>query len=86
MAIFNRKKKPEEATDVAEQREPTIEEQMMRRQSAPQPNARGYLREQMAAQNMQGGIKDGFKALEERIGTKQIQEANLTLQRYKEAT
>ena len=84
MAIFNRKKKPEEATDVAEQREPTIEEQMMRRQSAPQPNARGYLREQMAAQNMQGGIKDGFKALEERIGTKQIQEANLTLQRYKE--
>ena len=72
---------------------PSPEEQMMRRQSAPRPTAeseaqRLYQAQQMQmmmGQGMNGfGVMDGFKALAQVIGKKQIQEANLTLQKYKE--
>ena len=57
-----------------------IEQQMMRRQSAPQPTARDELMK-MAPTN---GAMDGFKALAQVIGSKQVQEARHTLQKYKE--
>ena len=57
-----------------------IEQQMMRRQSAPQPTARDELMK-MAPTN---GAMDGFKALAQVIGREQVQRARLTLQKYKE--
>lgn len=67
MAIFNRRNKNEE--------------QMARRQSAPQPTA-----EEEAAKMgaMSGGAVDGFRVLSQVIGREQIHAANLTLQKYKE--
>ena len=102
MGIFNRKKQAEEATmQQATPKAPqdsggqpvSIEEQMMRRQSAPRPTAQS---EAMKLYQMQGqammqgqgmnesGAIDGFKALAQVIGKEQIQKANLTLQKYKE--
>ena len=66
MAIFKRKDKNEE--------------QMARRQSAPQPTPE----EEAAKIQPQGGVIDGFKALSQVIGREQVQGANLTLQKYKE--
>lgn len=66
MAIFKRKDKNEE--------------QMARRQSAPQPTPE----EEAAKIQPQGGVIDGFKALAQVIGREQVQGANLTLQKYKE--
>ena len=72
---------------------PSPEEQMMRRQSAPRPTAQSEVQRlyQMQEQKMmqgQGmmpsGAMDGFKALTQVIGKKQIQEANAILQKYKE--
>ena len=72
---------------------PSPEEQMMRRQSAPRPTAESEAQKLYGAQQMQmmmgqgmmpSGAMDGFKALKQVIGKKQIQEANLTLQKYKE--
>ena len=70
------------------------EEQLMRRQSAPHPTleseAAKFYQAQMQQRMMQGqgmnpmGAMDGFKALAQVIGKKQIQEANHTLQKYKE--
>ena len=64
----------------------SLQEQMARRQSAPQPTAQQELQRM---QMLQGGAKpaaamDGFKALAQVIGREQIHEARLTLQRYKE--
>lgn len=67
MAIFNRRNKNEE--------------QMARRQSAPQPDA-GEEAANMGA--MSGDAVDGFKVLSQVIGREQIHAANLTLQKYKE--
>ena len=67
-----------------------LEEQMMRRQSAPQPTARDeaerLYQAQMASpmQGGQNGTLDGFKALAQVIGKEQVQNARLTLQKYKE--
>ena len=62
-----------------------FEEQMTRRQSAPRPTAQSQLQQmQMASPMAQAGAIDGFKALAQVIGTKQIQEAQQTLQKYKE--
>lgn len=90
MAIFDRKKKDKEP----EQRQPTNEEQMLRRQSAPQPTAEDeaqkMLQQRQQAMMMQGqgigsnGAIDGFRALNQPIGREAIQKANLTLQKYKE--
>ena len=67
MAIFNRRNKNEE--------------QMARRQSAPQPDA-GEEAANMGA--MSGDAVDGFRVLSQVIGREQIHAANLTLQKYKE--
>ena len=94
MALFDRKKKQNaneeesahgEITPVEKQNEqPTNEEQMMRRQSAPKPTAMDYLRQMMQKRQVQGGATDGFQALQQVIGKEQIAEANVTLQKYKE--
>ena len=63
-----------------------FEEQMARRQSAPQPTAQDEakrLYQAQAAAN-QNGAMDGFKALAQVIGREQVQNARLTLQKYKE--
>ena len=97
MAIFDRKKKnkepPEAPQAEATQSQPTNEEQMMRRQSAPHPTIQDEARRiymQQQEQMMQGqgmnamGAMDGFKALAQVVGREQVQKANLTLQKYKE--
>ena len=65
------------------QKQPTNEEQMLLRQSAPKPTA-----EQEAMKLMQGktpdGSIDGFKALAQVIGKEQVQNAYQTLLKYKE--
>ena len=65
--------------------EPSIEEQMMRRQSAPRPTAMDELMRMRDAQaGASGGATDGFKALAQVIGREQVQAANQTMQKYKE--
>ena len=77
MALFNRKKN--EAT------QPTNEEQMNRRQSAPRPTVEDEMAKiAYGRQQMPQGVTNGFNALAQVIGTKQIEEANKTLQKYKE--
>ena len=61
-----------------------VEAQMARRQSAPRPTAQSELQKMLHAQPQQGGAIDGFKALAQVIGKEQIQQAQLTLQKYKE--
>ena len=99
MALFNRKKPQEntepeaEAQQAQQSKAPSMEEQMMRRQSAPRPTAESEaqrLMQQRQAQMMQGqgmnanGAMNGFQALAQVIGKEQVHEANLTLQRYKQ--
>ena len=99
MALFNRKKPQEntepeaEAQQTQQSQAPSMEEQMMRRQSAPRPTAESEaqrLMQQRQAQMMQGqgmnanGAMNGFQALSQVIGKEQVREANLTLQRYKQ--
>ena len=78
MALFNRKNKEEEA-----QKQPTNEEQMLLRQSAPKPTA-----EEEAMKLMQGRAPDGsingLRALAQVIGREQVQKAYQTLLKYKE--
>ena len=71
--------------------QPSNEEQMMRRQSAPRPTeeseARRLYQEQMKKAQMQpsqGGAMNGFQALTQVIGKEQVQTASQTLQKYKE--
>ena len=62
-----------------------IEEQMMRRQSAPRPNAMDEAMMLMQTMPAGGnGAMNGFKALAQVIGKEQVQKARLTLQKYKE--
>ena len=102
MAIFNRKKdkdKPVEAeaakiaAETPEERAPNLDDQMMRRQSAPRPTAESeaeslYQKRQGMMINGQGrsanGALNGTKALTQPIGRVQVQEAYKTLQKYKE--
>ena len=102
MAIFNRKKQntEEEAQMNASQtsqnssgEQISLEEQQMRRQSAPRPTAQSEAQKlyDMQRQKMmmgQGinemGAMNGLKALAQVIGKEQIHKANLTLQKYKE--
>ena len=82
MGLFNRKKIEEEP-----QRQPTNEEQMMLRQSAPRPTAEDEALRLMQ-QNGQGmdeqGAMNGFSALAQVIGKEQVREAYQTLLKYKE--
>ena len=59
--------------------QPQPNDQMARRQSAPQPTARDELMKMAPA-----GTMDGFKALAQVIGREKVQEARHTLQKYKE--
>ena len=76
MKLFNKNKDDS-------QKQPTNEEQMLLRQSAPQPTA-----EEEAMKLMQGrspdGSMNGLKALAQVIGREQVKEAYQTLLKYKE--
>ena len=61
-----------------------IEDQMMRRQSAPRPTVQDELMKMQQSQMAPTGAMDGFKALAQVIGKEQVQKARLTLQKYKE--
>ena len=79
-----KKKQNQEEVAVSEKENTTIpfEEQMARRQSAPRPTPQSeFQKMQMAAPT---GAIDGFKALAQVIGREQIQQAQFTLQKYKE--
>ena len=91
-----KKNKPQiggkESVEQENVQQPSNEEQMMRRQSAPRPTAeseaqRLYQQQQAkmaSAQGMAGGAMNGFKALAQVIGKQQVQKANQTMMRYKE--
>ena len=88
MAIFGKKKEEPKQT------QPSNEEQMLRRQSAPQPTAESemqkVLAERQKAEMLRGqgvganGAVDGFRALEQPIGKEAVQKATQTLKKYKE--
>lgn len=78
MALFDRKKNTDEATN---------EEQMARRQSAPRPTIKDAVMDMVQRKGngmMPSGATNGFNALAQVIGKEQINQANLTLQKYKE--
>jgi len=84
-------KKPTETPKEATGEAISMEEQLMRRQSAPRPTAESeVIKEMQRRKMMQGqgigafGAMDGFKALAQVIGKEQVQKANQTLQKYKE--
>ena len=86
MEISKKKKMEETPPNIGTQ--PSNEEQMMRRQSAPQPTAIDYLSQQQQKMLMGQGIgnngaMDGFR-VNQPIGKEQIHNANLTLNKYKE--
>ena len=88
MAIFGKKKEEPKQT------QPSNEEQMLRRQSAPQPTAESemqkVLAERQKAEMLRGqgvganGAVDGFRALEQPIGKEAVQKATQILKKYKE--
>ena len=80
------KKKDKDLKLVEQEQEPSNEEQMARRQSAPRPTPESEFQKMQMAQPQQApmGVMDGFKALAQVIGREQIQAAQLTLQKYKE--
>ena len=63
-----------------------IEEQMLRRQSAPRPTAQEAVQQLQMNSPMpeQSAALDGFRALAQVIGKEQVQKARQTLQKYKE--
>ena len=71
-----------------EEKQMTNEEQVMVRQSAPQPTFEDYIAQQAQMQAMQNpntsGAINGFQALAQVIGKEQVQAATQTLQKYKE--
>ena len=82
--MTDKKKKPPKQ----EEKQMTNEEQVMVRQSAPQPTFEDYIAQQAQMQAMQNpntsGAIDGFQALAQVIGKEQVQAATQTLQKYKE--
>ena len=77
-----KQKVPEEET----QEQIPVEEQMMRRQSAPRPTPQSEFQKMQMAQPQQApvGVMDGFKALAQVIGREQVQKAQQILNKYKE--
>ena len=70
-----------------EQEKIPVEEQMLRRQSAPRPTPQSELQKMQVASPQQidaNGAVSGFSVLAEVIGREEIQQAQLTLNRYKE--
>ena len=88
MAIFGKKKEEPKQT------QPSNEEQMLRRQSAPRPTAEGEVQRMLAEKQREemlrgqgigaNGAIDGFRALEQPIGKEAVQKATQTLKKYKE--
>ena len=76
MKIFNRNKDDT-------QKQPTNEEQMLLRQSAPKPTAEQEAMRLMQTKSPDGSIS-GFQALAQVIGREQVQSAYQTLLKYKE--
>ena len=79
--------KPEKQAEIP------LEEQMVRRQSAPRPTAQDELQKMTMMQGGSGvafgkqadsGALDGFRALAQVIGKEQVQNARQELQKYKE--
>ena len=80
MGLFKRNKEEP-------QRQPTNEEEILRRQSAPQPTAEDEVMkilQQKQSANANNGALNGFKALKQVIGKEQVQKAYQTLLKYKE--
>ena len=73
-----------------EDEKPNLEEQMMRRQSAPRPTAEDYVNTQINQQEMMNTAMDneqvinGRAALTQPIGREQVQQATNILMKYKE--
>ena len=89
MAEIKKKKTTEESSAPVAKNATTeipMEEQMMRRQSAPRPTPQSEYQKMLATQQQTSptGAVDGFKALAQVIGREQIQKAQLTLNKYKE--
>ena len=86
MAIFNRKN--DKNKDIGTQ--PTNDEQMLRRQSAPRPTVTGEVqrmiqqRQGIGIDNDNDGAIDGFRALAQPIGKEAVQKATQILHKYKE--
>ena len=80
------KKKDPKAVDSKKEQTIPMEEQMACRQSAPRPTPQSEFQKMQMAQPQQApvGTMDGFKALSQVIGREQIQEAQKTLNKYKE--
>lgn len=65
--------------------QPTNEEQMRRRQSAPQPTAEQYASQMMQGQGrMPDGALNGFRAVSQPIGKEAVNNATTILNKYKE--
>ena len=80
MGLFKRNKEEP-------QRQPTNEEEMLRRRSAPQPTAQDEVMKilrQKQSTDANNGALNGFKALKQVIGKEQVKEAYQTLLKYKE--
>lgn len=85
MAIFNRKKQTENETEQPQQKQMTLDEQMMRRQSAKKPTVEGEARKLFERlRGSKGGITNGFDAVNAKITDKHVQEADKILLKYKE--
>ena len=79
-----KKKIPEETTAKQPPAEPSLEEQKLRRQSAPRPTAQSELQRMSPQMADQSGAVDGFSVLTERIGREEVQKAQIILNKYKE--
>ena len=77
-----------ESTAAPSEKEIPLEEQLVRRQSAPRPTfedeAQRMMRAQSPTQNTQYGLVEGMKAGVEKIGREEIAKAQMILNRYKE--
>ena len=83
---FRRDQEHEQGQNASSSSVSLNEQQMMRRQSAPRPTLDDEV-QKINAQAMAaptGGVVDGFKVLDERIGREEILKAQQTLQKYKE--
>lgn len=83
--MADKKKKIQEDTTAKQTpAEPSLEEQKLRRQSAPRPTAQSELQRMSPQMADQSGAVDGFSVLTERIGREEVQKAQLILNKYKE--
>ena len=78
MGLFNKNK------DTEEQRQPTNEEQMLNRQSAPRPTIKEAAMNLLRGGKTDNGATNGLDVLQQVIGKEQVQKAYQTLLKYKE--